>query len=441
MSIASGLDRFLSLILLTTLFQSPALAKAESSRCRFTPAELHAELTEFLDTFHEVGIVAAVRLGDGVTISDSEGLADMEWKVPLTVEGRFQVASVSKAMTAAVLLRLRDKGLIDLDAPIQRYLPDFPRPKSGELTLRLLAGHLGGIRHYRDGEKTGAFLSRHFSTAREAVSVLGAQPYATSPGTEFRYSSYGYDVIAAAIEAVTGRPFAETLQKEVLVPLGLRETGIDDVRKVTHKRVRGYTYYYPWFTFSTSPVLLRVPEFDYSYNPGGGNLLSTATDLVRFGSAMSHPGFLSSDSFALMTTPVVAGNAVSSWSFGWHLATDAAGRSYLHGEGSNPGFQANLVVFPQQRLAVAVLQNTWGLIPKSGPRPTPPHLWIAERCLAPRSDSTSGRSDSPATGEQAGHPLHKRMNEESVRTPVASRTSATPRHSGSAFTSFTRRTH
>ena len=123
----------------------------------------------------------------------------------------FRVGSVSKTFTAAALGKLVEAGKLALDRPIQAYVPEFPE-KEYPITLRLLAGHLACIRHYRGSE----FLSNeYYATVGEGLEIFKDDPLLFKPGTKYAYSSYGWNLISAAIENTSKEPFLDVMEKVV----------------------------------------------------------------------------------------------------------------------------------------------------------------------------------------------------------------------------------
>src|SRR5262249_27091093 len=150
------------------------------------------------------------------------------------------------------------------------------------------------------------------------------------------------------------------IEETILRPLGLRNTQFDDVRRVIPNRSRRYSFYDP-STFAESPDVLRVPDWDYSHNTAGGNMLATADDLAHLGEALVRPGLLSRASMELLYRRTKADHAESPVSFGWFVAEAKAARREIHITGSNPGVQTAVYVYPDSGLVVAVLSNTWGV--------------------------------------------------------------------------------
>ena len=125
----------------------------------------------------------------------------------MTADTRYRMASVSKLATATLTARLTQKGTFDLDAPLNRYLPEFP--DAARITPRLLLGHLSGLAHYQPSDKLDA--ERVYESAREALEVFRDSPRSGEPGEKYRYSTHGFTLLSAAIEAASGRPFLELL--------------------------------------------------------------------------------------------------------------------------------------------------------------------------------------------------------------------------------------
>jgi CubicO group peptidase (beta-lactamase class C family) len=244
-----------------------------------------------------------------------------------------------------------------MDAPIQRYLPEFPAKPGAPITARLLAAHLAGIRHTRAGERTAEFLARHYTSPRETVGLFANDTLVAPAGTRYSYTSYGYNLLAAVMEAAAGERFQDLVRREVIAPLGLTATDFDNVRLVLPGRVRRYAYNDP-YTYAVTDTLLRMPEFDYSFNAGGGNIRSTVVDLAQFGLAVFRDGYLSDSMRTVMRTRVRVGEVQSPWSSGWFVGNGEPTPFYI--TGSNPGFQGGLWVYPDRDIAVALLANAWG---------------------------------------------------------------------------------
>ena len=114
--------------------------------------------------------------------------------VPATADTRYRTASVAKPLTATIVMSLAEQGQLDLDAPVQRYCPEYPT-KEWPLTTRHLLGHLGGVRHYKNPQEASS--TQHYFDLRSALSTFAADPLLHEPGSKFLYSSFGYNLLGS----------------------------------------------------------------------------------------------------------------------------------------------------------------------------------------------------------------------------------------------------
>ena len=177
---------------------SPSMPEAVRAVERF--------ITDTMRILGAPGASICVMRDGAVVWSRAFGFADLEQSVPATTETRFRIGSVSKSLTSVAIGRLVQDGQLDLDAPVQRYVPGFP-VKRYPITVRQVAGHLAGIRHYATGE----FENReHYATVTEGLAIFAADSLLFEPGTQFSYSSYGYNLLGAVIEGAWGSPTSST---------------------------------------------------------------------------------------------------------------------------------------------------------------------------------------------------------------------------------------
>lgn len=348
---------------------APQSAAAQGSpqlaACRDRRPALKDALADIHKRQRNVGLSALVMLGGETMVAENLGYADLEHRVPVTSETRFGVASITKAFTGLSLLKLHETGRIDLDAPIQRYVPAFPVKSGGAITSRLLAAHLAGIRHW-GGERNAALYARHIDDVHDVLALFKDDTLVAPPGTRESYSSYGYNLLGAAIQSASGVKYQDYVNREVISRLGLKNTGFDDVRRVQPNRARRYSYFHPWTFTVDSTAVYRVPDWDYSHNTAGGNMYSTAADLAKLGRAIERPGLLSKESLDLLRQQPRVGAVQANMSFGFFVSDSGAPHRLLSIGGSNAGVQSGLFVYPDDDLVIVVLSNTWGIGARSG---------------------------------------------------------------------------
>ena len=322
-------------------------------------------VTEFQSRQQNIAISVGVLQGGRTVFREASGFADKEAQLRADPSMAFSIASITKAFTGAALLKLVDEGRIDLDAEIQRYVPDFPRHPSGKpITVRMLASHLSGLRHWGP-ERNAALYARHFDDVRDILPLFRDSAWVSglTPLTRYSYSSYGYNVLAMAIQNASGVSYQQYLARAVLDPLKLRSVQFDRPGLGGAQRPARYSWYDLADFHELTDAPQRVPDWDYSHNMAAGGLVANVDDLLTFGRAMRTPGFLTPASVALAWTRPSIQGVESPMSFGWFPRADPV---RLNIGGSNAGVQAGLTVWKDQDLVIAVLANSWGRGSRSG---------------------------------------------------------------------------
>jgi CubicO group peptidase (beta-lactamase class C family) len=286
--------------------------------------------------------------------SEGIGLADVENKVAVSQLTKFRIGSVSKPIAAVAMAALVQDGKLDLDAPIQKYVPSFPA-KAYPITTRQLAGHLAGIRHYRGDE----FLSnRHYANVTAPLDIFKNDSLLFRPGEKYSYSTYGFVLLSAVVEGAAGEPFLAYVQRRVFDPIGMRNTTAEFPDSIIMNRARFYTR-----SDSVSPVI-NAPWVDNSNKWAGGGFVSTTQDLARFGQAMLDANVLKRATIdAMWTSQRTADGKPTGYGMGWAVNTDSTGRRSVSHSGGSVGGTALLVVYPKEQMVFAFLFNGDGRQP------------------------------------------------------------------------------
>src|SRR5882762_11044476 len=200
-------------VLQTACVSQPAKLPAVDARWNAARARAHAIACETLAP-NLPGFALAVAVDGRIVWSEAFGYADLAAKRTATPATQFRIGSVSKPLTATAIAQLFETGKLDLDAPVQRYVPSFPK-KGAPITTRLVGGHLAGIRHYQGDEFT---LNRHFATVTEGLSIFANDTLLFPPGTRFSYSSYGFNLLGAVVEGASGENFLAYMSRHVFKP-------------------------------------------------------------------------------------------------------------------------------------------------------------------------------------------------------------------------------
>lgn len=293
------------------------------------------------------GVAVAVAVKGELVWSEGFGYANQAEKEKVDPSNSlFRIGSISKPLTAAALVKLVEAGKIDLDAPIQDYVPEFPKKKH-KVTLRQLAGHLAGIRHYRGRE----FLStKKYETVREGLDIFKDDALLSPPGEKYSYSSYGWNLISAAIETAADEAFLDYMQQAVFDPLKLTKTFPDHADRETPKRVSFYE-------ISNDKVSV-APYVDNSYKWAGGGFISTAEDMIQFAHGHIYGDYLQAESLALLTTSQVTNKGKkTNYGLGWRCGEDKKGRKWFGHSGGSVGGTSYLIIYPEEEIVVVTLVN------------------------------------------------------------------------------------
>ena len=302
------------------------------------------------------GISVAVGVGGDVVWSEGFGWADLENKVPVGPQTRFKIATVSTVLTSAGVGVLLEKRLLNLDDQIQMHVPAYPE-KEWPVTLRQVMGHVAGIRS--DGGDEGPFRTEHCERPTDGLKLIADESLRFEPGTEYRFSNYGFILVSAAVEAAAQQPFSSFMEEQVFKPLGMNDTLFDSAREVIPDRAMGYFPRGgdPGYGVDGGPRLA-----DYACYGGGAAFLSTPSDLVRFVIGINSGKLLQPATVQqLQTSGQLPSGKETGYGLGWDLET-----ATLRGEETTMighdgvwmgGPVASLMAFPTHGVVVAVTSN------------------------------------------------------------------------------------
>lgn len=297
------------------------------------------------------GLAVSIAVGDQLVYSKGFGYADLEQMVPVDpAKTKFRIASISKTLTADALMHLVEAGKIDLDAEVQTYVPSFPK-KRWPVTVRQVAGHIGGIRHYRGDE---FLMSEHFDNVSQGLKIFEEDTLLFQPGEKYSYSSYGYNLISAVIEGASGMDYLTFMQSNVLSKLGLENTVPDLIYDIIPNRGRYYQM--------IDNKLINAYFVDNSYKWAGGGYLSTTEDLIKFALAHKQPGYLKASSLTELTTSQKTNDGKeTNYGIGWFNRTDKNGNNYIGHSGGAIGGSSLFLIYPEHNITLAVTTNSSGI--------------------------------------------------------------------------------
>jgi CubicO group peptidase (beta-lactamase class C family) len=369
--VAGGIALFVSTTIEQPLYTDPAAipstAAAEPEPPYAAAADEARRLARALLVKEEYLPALSIAVGvDGrIVWAEGFGSLDAERQAQVTPNTRFRTGSVSKTLTAAGIALLYDRGRLDLDAPVQQYVPAYPA-KQWAVTTRDLLGDVAGVHRMR-GDSNDQMPRGYCATVDEAMKTFAYEPLLFEPGTEYRFSTSGWILLSAVIEGAAKETFATFMNREIIEPLGMTRTTLEGTPGTDADR-------------DSVPFYLRsrddegesqtAPAADYACFFGAGAFLSTPSDLVRLGSVwlttsakatvIKNPRLLKPETIALFQTPVRVRSGSSTFALGWtvdNLPLAGAPARVVRHRANVIGGSVSFTLFPERGLVIAATSN------------------------------------------------------------------------------------
>lgn len=282
---------------------------------------------------------------------NAAGYRCAEDQLPFTDSTRTRTASIAKTMTAVAIMQLVEQGRIDLDLPVQTYLPDYPKKKAGDITVRQLLAHTSGIGQYQSEKE--AENQTDFPSLEAAMAVFKDRDLLFEPGTAYYYTTYGYVVLGRIIEVVSGQSYEAYLQKNIWDVAGMTRTGVEKLPSNPANRSCLYQKHKRKTKAARANNLSnRVP---------GGGLFTTLDDMIRFGNAIVENRLIKAATLEQMTQSQFAQKAGNPYGLGWFLYGPPPHESVVIGHsGEQTGAATQIMLIPKSKTVVVVLANTSG---------------------------------------------------------------------------------
>ncbi|MBM4371522.1 MAG: beta-lactamase family protein [Deltaproteobacteria bacterium] len=336
---------------------------------------LQALLEEYLAFSGDPGMTLTVRTGAGEWWSGAAGLADLATGEPMEPGMGFRVGSNTKTFTSTLVLMLADEGLVDLDASLADYLPEYPQWE--EVTVRMLLSMRSGLHDYLtdlDFIIQGLMDPSALTDPLVLVDFVADLPFDAPPGTTGAYCNTNYVLLGLLVERLTGQPFQEVLQARIVEPLGLAATRLDETPEEDPGLAHGYMDLgIVALAFGIPPEALtfipeewflegQIVDATYAFPPmsswSAGSMISSSEDMVLFMRALLRGELLSAEALAEMQEVqdiLLLGGQVP-YGLGLQYAETSWGPSWGHG-GLNFGYQASTRHLPDADLTWSAMHD------------------------------------------------------------------------------------
>ena len=317
-------------------------------------AQFKEEATNLTKNFMEEqkipGLSISVSKKGRIIWSEGFGYSDLKNKIKISPKNtQFRIASISKTLTAVALAKLIDDNKLNLNNSLYTYVPDFPK-KDYDFTIRQIAGHTAGIRHYKGSE----FLINDKMSIVEGLDIFKESDLLFKPGTNFKYSTYGWNLLSVVIQNISKKDFFDFMDDEVFVPLKMTKTMVDKSDTENTNRTQFY--------LKRRGKIIIGPKVSNEFKAAGGGFLSTSEDLILFGNEFINPQIITTNSLAKLTTSYKTNNGKkTNYGIGISIRKTKNNTTKLSHSGGGIGASSMLLIYPDEEIVISILTNLSGV--------------------------------------------------------------------------------
>ncbi len=318
--------------------------------------EINAQFEAWNSTHTPGGAVGIFKDGK-IIYSKAFGMASLEYDIPNTTNTIFNIASVSKQITAYSLVLLEQQGKLSLDDEVQKHLPEVP-DFGKKITLRHLMTHTSGLRNFQNILAMAGWREGESMTNDDLLRFISMQKELNfDPGAEYLYCNSGFNLATAIVERISGQTFQDWTQENIFEPLGMKNTTYREDLEIIHKN--SATSY-----DGSAATGFRQPLKYWTYM-GNGNVYTTIEDLGKWLNNFREPTLGGKEGIKTLTTPGILNNdEILSYALGIGVGKYRGLRRFSHG-GSVGGYRSNMVYFPDEEMGIIVLSNFSSAGPQS----------------------------------------------------------------------------
>lgn len=297
---------------------------------------------DYLDEYEKNWVLSGTILvaQDGeILLKKAYGYADLEHRVPNTIDTKFRIWSLSKSFTAMAIMILYEQKLLKLDEDINKFIPEFA---DKEISIMNLLNHTSGLVNYTSLPGYHFRLNKLELSHQDIINLLKDKPLQFKPGSSFFYTNSAYYLLGMIIEKISGLTYEEFLTHNILEPLGMENTGIFHHRKVIQNMSSGY--HSNWEDF------IKCEYLNMSGNFAAGSMYSTIDDLFAWDQALYTETLISKAALDLVFKPSF------NYGFGWFI-DERFNRKRIHHSGAYRGHRSDMQRYPDDKVTTIMLTN------------------------------------------------------------------------------------
>jgi len=270
------------------------------------------------------------------------GYRNAELKIPNDVNSIFQIGSITKQITSAVIMELQQEGKLSVHDKLSKYFPGFLN--GDKITIENLLTHTSGIHNYtEDTVIMKNDVTKHYSE-EQMMALFKSYPPDFEPGARWSYSNSAYSILGYIIEKVEKKPYEQVVRQRIFQPLGMSNSGFDFTHLSSPNKTTGY--------FSLSPKVAVAPIVDSTIAFSAGAVYTTVGDLYKWDRAIYTDKILKPESWKAVFTPYK-----NKYGYGWGIDS-AFGKQYVAHSGGIHGFSSYIIRFPQDEAVVIAFDNS-----------------------------------------------------------------------------------
>jgi CubicO group peptidase (beta-lactamase class C family) len=318
-----------------------ALALFISCQGQSVAEKMDQLMTAYANNYQFNGSVLVAHKGK-VILEKGYGYRNAAQKIPNDQHSIFQIGSVTKQFTAAIIMQLQQEKKLSVKDPLSKYFPGFTH--GDKITIENLLNHTSGLYNYTsDSTIMNSDVSKPYAQS-VLIEKFKKYPPDFEPGSKWSYSNSGYSMLGYIIEKVTGKPYEKVMRERILSPLGMSHSGFDYTHLQNNYKTTGY------FSLADSAKIAPIVDSTLAYSAGA--LYSTVGDLYKWERAIYTDKILKPESWKQTFTPFL-----NKYGYGWGIDT-LYGKTYMAHSGGIHGFTSYLMRFPEEELVVIAMDNS-----------------------------------------------------------------------------------